>query len=418
MRGALYLRGKTWWYRATVAGGRQYRRSLSTSDRQVADRRALECEATVLSGIGLEGSTKLRRWMATWLEQLREQGRTPSTLRTYRRGAEAYVLPRLGATRIDSLTVRDVERMDAELLRRGGKGGCPLDPVTVRQVHDMLSACLAAAVHDRIVRENVASIARRPKAPRRPARFLERNEALRIFEAARSHEWGAFVAVAVLTGLRAGELCGLRWSDVDLDGGHLRVERQRRYDGPGVGFVDAPPKSEAGVRTVPLSPEAAEWLSALRQRQQDRAALTAAAAPLHVFAHPGRGARRGEWVPWTPTAAARGVVEVYEKAAVAGPKRPIHTLRHTTGTLLAAAREDPKVRAALLGHSRVTTTYDYTHLSLSVGKRAMDEVGRLTRPDEPKPKKPDPEEPPQTEPPTTPSTKTAHEEAEHDAQDD
>ena len=403
MKGALYQRGATWWYRATVGHGRQYRRSLRTSDLRVAEQRALECEAAVLSGIGLEGSVPLARWMATWLEQLREGGRAPTTLRTYRRNAESYVLPRLGKVRLDALTVREVERMDADLLRHGGKGGRALDPVTVRQAHDMLSACLAAAVHDRMLRENVASIAHRPRAPRRPARFLERDEALRLFEAARGHEWGAFAAVAVLTGLRAGELCGLRWSDVDLPGGSLRVERQRRYDGPGVGFVDAPPKSEAGIRTVPLSAEAAQWLSALLQRQQDRARLAASPPPRHVFAHPGRGQHRGEWVPWTPTAAARGVVTLYEQAAVAVPKRPIHALRHTAGTLLASAREDPKVRAALLGHSRVTTTYDYTHLSRAVGKRAMDELGRLTRPDEPE---------------RAPSTKPAQEGGERHAQDD
>ena len=378
MKGHLYLRGTTWWYGASLPQGKQYRRSLETADRKVAEVRALDHERAVLTGVGMDGSRTLRDWVAVWLVGVQQRTR-PSTARNYRRIAERYVLPRIGDTRLDALTPGQVEAMDHDLLRGGGRNGRALDPATVRQCHDMLASCLHEALRERHIAVNVAALARRPSAPGTPPRFLDRDEALRLMDAARGHDWGAYAAVALLTGLRAGELCGLRWEDVTLDresgAGTLRVQRQRRYDGPERGFVDAPPKSAAGVRAIPLSEAAVTWLGALLDRRQERVRLGGAADGTWVFGHPGRGAERGLWVPWTPQAAARGVGDLYRAAGLEVPARPIHALRHTCGTLLADAREDPKVRAALLGHSRVTVTYGYTHLDASTGKRAMDAVG-------------------------------------------
>lgn len=381
MRGRIVQRGArgTWWYYASLPGRRQYARSLRTTDRRTADLRAAAHEAGVLAGTGLDGSARIREWLSAWIAGLAESGRTPSTRRAYKRMAERYIEPRIGGVRMDALTVEQVERMDADLLRRGGRRKRPLDPVTVRQAHEMLAAALHEAERKGHILRNVAALAHRPRVPHRPVRFLETSEALRLLDAGRAHAWGAFAAVAVLTGLRAGELCGLRWEDVDIAGGSLSVCRQRRYDGPGAGFVDAPPKSAAGSREVALSGEAVAWLSAVRARQEEHSGLAALPPAEHVFAHPGRGATRGRWVPWTPPAAARGVGDLYAAAGIETPKRPIHALRHTFGTLMAEAREDPKVRAALLGHSRVTTTYDYTHRSRATGRRAVGEVGRMLR---------------------------------------
>lgn len=377
----LVQRGKqgTWWAFASLPGNRQLRRSLHTADRAVAEARKAELESSLSAGVTPEPSMSVGAWLERWLDDVREAGRTPTTLRTYTRIVRAYVIPRIGKVRLDALTVGDVERMDADLLRHGGRKRSALDPVTVRQIHDMLSSALHDAQRHSLLLRNVASLARRPRVPHREPQWLEREELLRLFEGARTHDWGAFSAVAALTGLRAGELCGLRWEDVDTaaQGWAIHVRRQRRYDGPGVGFVDAAPKSAASTRTVPVSTEARQWLSQVRERQAEHAALLGVTPSAWVFAHSGRGKARGTWVPWTPVKASKGVADLYAACGLPKPKRPIHTLRHTTATLMADAQEDPKVRAALLGHG-VGQTFDYTHRSRASGERAMRAVGEVT----------------------------------------
>lgn len=369
MKVRLAQRGKVWWVFASLPGDRQYRRSLKTQDRAEAQRRLAEVERQLRAGVRPEAGLTVAEWVDRWLGDLGDRGRAPSTLRAYRRVMDHYVLPRVGGVRLDELTVADVERMDTHLLRRGGRGGGALEPATVRQAHDALAGALHAAERESLLLRNVASLARRPARPGGEPRWLERDEALRLLEAARQHPWGAYAALAALTGLRAGELCGLRWEDVGDDS--LRVQRQRRYDGPGAGFVDAPPKSRAGMRGVPLSPEAAAWLGAVRTQQRERADLVGSDLPMHVFAHRGRGATAGQWVPWTPQAAARGVGDLYRACGLEVPRRPIHTLRHTMGALMAEARVDPRVRAAILGHSSVAQTYHYTHATETAARSAV-----------------------------------------------
>lgn len=374
----LQRRGEVWWVFASLPGNQQFRRSLRTSDRAEAELRKSEIERSLLAGVRPEAGLTVGDWLERWLSDIEREGRAPTTLRNYRRMVR-YIVPRVGRIRLDALTVADVERMDADLLRRGGRARGPLSAASVRQAHDVLASALHAAMRQSLLLRNVAELARRPKRDHQEPRWLERDEALRLLDAARSHPWGAFAAVAALTGLRSGELCGLRWEDVDFGAMTLRVERQWRYEGPGRGHREAPPKSAAGRRAVPMSAEVAEWLRQVKTQQDDRATITGANPPLYVFAHRGRGKLAGEWTPWTTQSAARGVGDLYRAVGLEVPKRPVHTLRHTTGALLAEAREDPKVRAALLGHSDVAQTYHYTHAGETTARRAMGEVGRLLR---------------------------------------
>lgn len=373
MKVRLAQRGAVWWVFASLPGDRQYRRSLGTRDRAEAIRRMVEVERQLRAGVRPEAGLRVAEWSERWLSDLRDRDRTPGTMRTYRRVMDQYVLPLVGLVRLDELTVADVERMDARLLQRGGRNGGRLGPSTVRQAHDALAAALHAAERESLLLRNVAALARRPERPGGEPRWLERNEALRLLDAAREHPWGAYAALAALTGLRAGELCGLRWEDIRDSS--LHVQRQRRYDGPGTGFVDAAPKSRAGVRIVPLSDAAAAWIAAVATQQRERASLVGAEPPKHVFAHRGRGVSAGQWVPWTPQAAARGVGDLYRTAGLAVPARPIHTLRHTMGALMAEAKVDPRVRATLLGHSSVAQTYHYTHATDAATRSAVGEVG-------------------------------------------
>ena len=364
-------RGKkgTWWATGYVNGER-VRQSLGTSDPDEADRRLLDFERTVMGGAKPDPGMTLEKWLPVWMSRLEQLGREPTTLQSYRNYCRRYYVPRLGKIRLDRMTVADVQEFDAWLLA-GGAGGKKLTPTSVAQIHNILSSALHEAERDGLIIRNVASLARRPKRPRSEARWLEVAEALSLLGQARSHPWGPFAAVAMMTGLRNGELCGLRWDDVDMDKGTLSIVRQRRRE-PG-GWKDAHPKSESGRRIVPLSSEAVEWLKAKAEEQKTMADLLRVLPPPWVFAH----RDHQQWVPYATSSAAAGVKSLYAAAGVEAPIRPVHALRHTVGALLAEAQHDLRLRMALLGHANAQVASLYAHATEDAKRRAMDDVSRL-----------------------------------------
>ena len=362
-------RGKkgTWWAIGYV-NSQRIRQSLGTSDPDEADRRLLDFEQTLLGGARPDPSMTLEKWLPVWLSRLEQLGREPTTLESYRNYCHRYYVPRLGKIRLDRLTVADVQEFDRWLL--DGGAGRPLSPASVGQVHNILSSALHEAERDGLIIRNVASLARRPKRPRSEARWLEVAEALALLAAASRHPWGPFAAIAMMTGLRNGELCGMRWEDVDLEARLLRVARQRRREDGG--WKDARVKSDASKRTVPLCPEAVEWFQGIADRQKEHADLLAAQTPPWVFAH----REKQQWVPYATNSAAEGVKSLYALAGVDAPKRPVHALRHTVGALLAEAEHDLRLRMALLGHANAQVAALYAHATEGAKRKAMDDVGR------------------------------------------
>lgn len=181
---------------------------------------------------------------------------------------------------------------------------------------------------------------------------------------------GPLIAVAVLTGLRRGELLGLKWENVDLERGEISIVRslQRvRWQG----LVAVPPKTDTSRRLVPLPPQAVE---ALREQRRQQLLARLKAGPLW---------NEGGWVfttalgnPIQSSDVSRRFPRLLEKAGL--PRIRFHDLRHTTATLLLSERVHPKIVAALLGHSTVQLTLDtYSHVVPSLAREAAAVLGRL-----------------------------------------
>src|SRR5262249_55673789 len=191
-----------------------------------------------------------------WLESCEAAGLERTTLVAYRQHAELHVIPVLGAIRLSQLRVPLVRGLE-DRLRRDGRS-----PVMVRIAGRRLAAILADAQERGLVAQNVVSSMRKHRRSSR----VEGNgkleigvdiptpDEMRTIVAKLPHipdaaRWRPLLLTAIFTGLRASELRGLRWSDVDLRGGELHVrQRADRYGTIG------PPKSAAGKRTVPPPP--------------------------------------------------------------------------------------------------------------------------------------------------------------------
>lgn len=163
---------------------------------------------------------------------------------SYRQHVDQHLVPSLGRVRLAKLGPQHVRQLHTDLR---GKG---LSPATVGRVHATLRKALSDAAADELVVRNVAKIVPPPTASRSEARPLTLAQARALLDEVRNTRHEAAYVLMLTVGLRLGEVLGLRWSDVDLEAGELRVRRQlRRVDGA---LVFSDPKSSRSRRSVSL----------------------------------------------------------------------------------------------------------------------------------------------------------------------
>ncbi len=273
---------------------------------------------------------------------------------------------RLGHRLAQSVTREDVEQLRDWMLasgrRRGGEPGTPLGALTVRLTLGRLSAAFEVAVRDRKVAFNPVQHVELPKVAKRERDTWSAAQ-VRTFLAAAEQDRLHAAWRLTLYGLRRGEVCGLRWDDIDLEAGTLTIKVTRPLvDGQAI--VKAP-KSANGDRTLPLTAEDVAALKALR-KQQAREKLAAGAAyeaglPQLGWYTPGdRYAVTDELgIPLRPDCYSDEFHRVREAAGL--PRIRLHDSRHTANSLMAAAGVPPHIRAAWCGHTTTVNETTYTH---------------------------------------------------------
>jgi integrase len=296
-----------------------------------------------------------------WLPSLRRKVKTgdmrESTAATYERLVACHLVPHLGAIPLRSLTPKHLNRMYGELLdggRRDGKGG--LSARTVSYVGITLHQALDFAVRQGLLSWNVADRADPPKSKRKEAAHWTAPES-RIFlqHVADDRLVAAYVTVST-TGMRRGELLGLRWADVDLDEGTLAI--RRTLVTVDYRLVESESKTEAGLRTIAIGPATVAALRAHRARQaQERLAF----GP--DWLDEGRVFCREDGGPIHPQAL---TLAFKRHAKAAGlPRLTFHGLRHSYATAALESGEELKDVSVRLGHASVGITADiYQHVTL------------------------------------------------------
>ncbi|HEY7053539.1 MAG TPA: tyrosine-type recombinase/integrase [Mycobacterium sp.] len=255
----------------------------------------------------------------------------------------------------------DVEALIVELRAK------ELADSTVRSVYTVLRQALDVAVRDGLLASNPVAKVKRPAVARQEANYLPAADVTRLLDAARGLRYYVAVLLMASTGLRRGEVSGLRWSDVDLDKGELRVRHTlSRVDGE---LVLTEPKTERSRRRVPLHAGVVAQLKAWRTQQlQERLAA-------------------GD--QWTDT----GVVFATEFGTMVDPRNLLrtvelaaakagiedvgaHTMRHSAAIAWLESGVHIKAAADLLGHSSISITGDlYGHTSDDTARAAVDGLG-------------------------------------------
>ena len=308
----------------------------------------------------------LGEWLDKWLDEYMIFTIRESTLDSYRAMVKNQVKPFIGGKQIASLTTADMQKFYNKIKKEGRVREHPIHGKTladsmVRGVHMMLHEALDTAVKERLIAKNPTNGTTVPKCNYPEKQILGDSQLDTFLEAIKGEEyWDAFFYVEVMTGLRRGEICGLKWQDINFEENKLQVKRSVSVKkGGGVSIGET--KTETGVRSILMPPSVAE---VLQNRKQT--AITEWVFP--NFMHPEQ--------PISPATAYRKLKIILKHAGL--PLIRFHDLRHTFATHATHGGVDPKTLAGILGHTNASFTLDtYTHVTSDMQKAASNIVGNI-----------------------------------------
>ncbi len=293
-----------------------------------------------------------------------------STLDQYRWAVRSHIVPLLGAVRLRDLTAEVVDGFVAELLTPGRSGKARLGPTSARLVRKVLSMALQEAVDRGRMPRNPVTLTQPPRRDRTHRKLAwTLDEARRLLAGVADHRLYAAFHLALVTGLRRGELLGLRWEDVDLEGRQLVVRQQLSIERGRPTLKQL--KTETSERVVTFGVGTAAVLAAHRQRQ---------AAEQEFVGGAWRGSglvfttQLGGWID--PNNFSRTMDVLTDQAGV--PRITPKGLRHTAQSVGRVVVGDDKVMQERLGHADIgitlgTYTQVVTEQHRAAGQR-LDEV--------------------------------------------
>ena len=296
----------------------------------------------------------LGEWLDIWLKECAEPSVRPSTYKGYRGYAERNIKPFLGSKQISKVTAADVQTLYRKLQQEGSVDGGALSPATVRRIHGVLHQALNVAVDRHLIVKNPTDDVTLPKKVTAAKTILNDKQLERFMEAIKTDEhWHDFFYLEITTGLRRGEICGLMWTDFDVEKGTLTV-RRTLHNKEGGGYYVGETKTGAGRRIIKLPPSTVQLLS---ERKRTSISQWIFPNPIH---------------PEDPIMPNSGYTRMKKLLAEAGlPDMRFHDLRHTFATHALTSGVDAKTLSGILGHTKTSFTLDtYTHVTGDMHRKA------------------------------------------------
>lgn len=344
--------------------GRRVRRSVYGNTRKEVQEQTAELLRQHNQGVlNWERSTTTGEYLTGWAQVWASRVR-PKTAVFYEGIVRRHLVPVLGPIPLDKLTPLHVERAVAVTLKSG------LSRHTARRVLEVLRIALNHAVRTGLVVRNVAALVQKPRVEHQELSYLTPEQSRQLLQACQDHRLGGLITLALTTGLRQGEALGLRWKDVDLDQGTIRIAHalQRRTS---EGLVLTEPKTRRSRRALILPATATAALRRLREDQREDRDLAG-----------------GQWVegdfvfttltgkPLDGRNVTRDFQLILKRSGL--PKIRFHDLRHSAATLLLAEGVSARVVMDVLGHSQISVTLNtYSHVIPPLMKEAALAMDRV-----------------------------------------
>ena len=362
--GRVRKRGNTWGYIINMPydpkrGNYPTIRKSGFSSRDLAFQAMTRAIAEIDSGEAVFATMKVNAYLEEWLKQIEDKV-APRTWETYQH-VQKTMSPYIGDLRLDKLSHTTIESMYEKLKAK------ELAPSTIHRVHRVLRAALNRAVKRGIIKESPMRRVDSPSGKIERRNVLSVEQSQMLLDWLQGHHYLTFLGatLALHTGMRRGEICGLQWRDVDWDRGIVRITRSRqRRNGKD---IVGDPKTAGSTRPIPID---ADLLALLRSWYN--AFPEPPSESQFILAHPdGR--------PIDPMTLSRDVRAAVK--ALSLQDISFHDLRHTHATLLLQANVPLKIVSERLGHSSIAMTADtYSHVTETMQQDATQRISDLLRP--------------------------------------
>ena len=345
-------------------GKRIIKNVLARSQAEVLEKLKKAMEDAKHLDMSKYGTFTVGQWMDVWYENYATVKVRASSHKTYRGYINNHIKPNIGDILINELTTLDLQRFYKKLLTSGRldrieskKQPKGLTPKTVRNINQMISSAFELAKSQKLVLANPTEGCALPRVKYGEMKTLTADQLNAFLQEARNSGVFEMYYIELATGLRRGELLGLKWKDINLKNGTIQVHRQIcRIEGI---VTEAPLKTKNAYRTVVIGEDAIDILKQQKKKTADE----------YVFPSPTGG-------PLSPDSVLNMLHRVLERAGL--PKVRFHDLRHTFATLAIQNGVDIKTVSGMLGHFSAGFTLDtYAHVTTPALKEAANTMGNV-----------------------------------------
>lgn len=307
----------------------------------------------------------LEEWLDKWLREYKEPMIRSSTLMSYKRYIDCYINPYLGNKLVTQIKTSDIQKLYNTIKRVGRvhenqEKGNELSNTTIQSVHRILHGALDAAVREGMIPVNPTDGTTLPRIEKTSKTVLLESQIEKFMKVLDGDSmWRDFFYTELMTGMRRGEICGLKWSDFDEESGMLHIQRTIRYTKGEL--IIGETKTNQGKRKIVLPASVAQML-----RERKKNCYTEWVFPKELNPE----------FPVDPGRAYKELKRILKEADL--PDMRFHDLRHTFATHAASNGIDPKTLAEILGHTKASFTLDrYTHVTTDMQKQAAGIVGNF-----------------------------------------
>jgi len=364
MAGHITQEGKGKW-KITVEAGKdpitgKRKRIIKRIEGRRADAQALMAQIVteLRQGTYIEqDNIRVDQWLNTWLHSYKKSSVRLTTWESYGMNIRVHLNPAIGALSLQSLRPDHLQKLYNEKYQNG------LSARTIRYIHTIINAALKQAVKNQLVFRNVAEATTLPKQEKSQVRAMTLDEQTNFLRVSQGDRMAAAFIVLFATGLRRGELLGLKWRNVNLGLARISIEENlvQTYTRS---FQYQLPKTEKSKGQIPLNKSA---LEAFKEHRKAMLAEGHYALDKPIFC-----TKKG--TPYNPRDFSYKFVALRNKAKIS-KDITVHSIRHTFATRLLEAGVSMKEAQELLRHENITTTADiYSHVSIEIKQMAVNKL--------------------------------------------
>lgn len=348
-------------------GKQKFKNVLGKTQAEVKEKLKNAIEESKDLDISRADQFTLSEWLRYWLDNYGKVYLRPSSLTNYTGFLDNQISnDKVGDIKLNKLTTNDLQQFynrmsESGRVQRKESQNKPrgLSAKSVRNIHCFISHAMKRAVDEKLISENPASRCILPKKEQKEIEILPLTGLQKFFEEAKKSGVFELYYTELSTGLRRGELLGLKWTDIDFNANSIYIQRQiTRTDGE---VKESPLKTKNAYRQIIVPPEVAQILKEKKERENGFSE--------YVFSSPTGG-------PISPDSILKMLHRVLKRAGL--EKVRFHALRHTFSTMALQSGVDVKTLSGLLGHYSAGFTLDtYGHITPAMKQDAAEKVGRF-----------------------------------------